>query len=166
MAAAGYVDFGGQIKGNSQDANHVEWIEVSMVSQGINRNIDPTSKPRDALTKSQVQLGGIEMQKNADESSPELVAAVCKGQVFPEVTIDLVRVSDSGNEVFYQWILENAYVSNYGVHGTSMGGIDTTETLTLNYEKIKWSYKKVDEAGKPQGSVDAGWDLGANKEHG
>ena len=163
MAVAGYINFG-SIKGNSDDANHKEWIEVAMISQDIHRNIDPTSKPKQALTKSQVQLGGINMQKNADESSPELVAAVCKGEVFPEVTIDFVRVSEGGNEVFYQWVLTNAYVSGYSVNGSSMGGIETTENLTLNYETIKWSYKKKNADGKPAGSVDSGWNLATNAE--
>ena len=136
-----------------------------MVSQAVNRNINPSSKPKDALTKSQVQVGAIEIQKNADESSPELVGAVCEGKVFKEVTIDLVRVSPEGNEVFYQWVLENAYVSNYGMHGQGLGSIETTETLSLNYDKIKWSYKKKGEDGKAKGSVDTGWDLGANKKN-
>lgn len=158
----GYVNLG-SIKGNSQDANHKEWIEVSMISQSVNRNINATAKPREALTKSQVHLGGIQLQKNADESSPELVGAVCEGKVFPEVTIDLVRVGPEGNEVFYQWILTDAFISNYGVTGANMGSIDTSENLTLCYSTIKWSYKKKDEKGKPQGSVDAGWDVGSNK---
>lgn len=161
MSVAGYINFG-SIKGNSDDANHKEWIELSNISQGINRNIDPTSKPKQALTKSQVQLGGIELQKNADESSPELVGAVCKGEVFPEVVIDLVRVSEGGNEVFYQWTLTNAYVSSYGIIGSGMGGIETNENLTLHYETIKWSYKKKNADGKPAGDVQAGWNLATN----
>lgn len=161
-SVVGYVNLG-SIKGNSQDAKHKEWIEVSMISQAVNRNINATAKPREALTKSQVHLGGIQLQKNADESSPELVAAVCEGKVFPEVTIDLVRVSADGNEVFYQWILTDAYISSYGVTGANMGSIDTSENLTLCYSTIKWSYKKKDEKGKAQGSVDTGWDVGANK---
>lgn len=159
----GYIDFGGEIKGNSDDANHKGWIEISMVSQGVNRNINPSSKPKEALSKSQVQVGAIEIQKNADESSPELVAAVCAGKTFPKVTIDLVKVSENGNEVFYQWELEDAYIANYGMHGQGMGGIETSENLSLCYNKIKWSYKKTNEKGKPDGSVDTGWDLGANK---
>ena len=162
MDPVGYVDLG-DIKGNSQDAKHKEWIEVSMVGQNVFRNINPTSKPREALTKSQVQLGGIELQKNADESSPQLVGAVCEGRVFPEVTIDLVRVSPEGNEVFYQWVLTDAYIANYSVSGANAGSIETFENLTLCYNVIKWSYKKKDEKGKPQGSVDAGWDVGGNK---
>lgn len=158
----GYMQMG-SIKGNSQDAKHKEWIEIMLVSQSVNRNINPTSKPREALSKSQVQCGGIEVQKNADESSPELVHAVCAGTVFPEVTIDLVRVSEGGNEVFFQWVLTNAYVSNYGVNAQAMGTVETSEHLTLCYSSIKWSYKKKDEKGKPQGSVDTGWDLTGNK---
>lgn len=158
----GYIKLG-DIKGNSQDANHKEWIEVLMISQSANRNINPTSKPRDALTKSQVHIGSIDLQKNADESSPELVAAVAEGTTFKEVTIDLVRVGKNGNEVFYQWILSDAYVSNYGVNASGAGSIEALENLSLCFSTIKWSYKKKDEAGKPQGSVDKGWDLGKNK---
>ena len=71
--AMGYVKLG-DLKGNSADENHKDWIEVLSISQSVNRNINPTSKPKDALTKSQVHLGAIEIQKNADESSPEPVS--------------------------------------------------------------------------------------------
>lgn len=158
----GYIKLG-DLKGNSVDEKHKDWIEALSISQSVNRNINPTSKPKEALTKSQVHLGAIEIQKNADESSPELVAAVAEGRVFPEVTIDMVRVSDSGNEVFYQWILTHAYLSNYGMHGSGAGGIEIMENLSLCYNTIKWSFKKKDHTGKAQGSVDTGWDLGANK---
>ena len=162
MDPVGYVDLG-DIKGNSQDAKHKEWIEVLMVGQDVFRNINPTAKPREALSKSQVQLGGIELQKNADESSPELVGAVCEGRVFPEVTIDLVRVSPEGNEVFYQWVLKDAYLASYSVSGAAEGMVKTIENLTMCFNEIKWSFKKKDEKGKPQGSVDAGWSVSANK---
>jgi type VI secretion system secreted protein Hcp len=158
----GYIKLG-DIKGNSQDAKHKDWIEALSISQSVSRNINPTSKPSDALTKSQVHMGAIEIQKNADESSPELVAAVAAGKVFDKVTIDLVRVSQDGNEVFYQWIMTHAYLSNYGVHGSAAGGIETMENLSICYSTIKWSYKKKDHKGKIQGSVDAGWDIGQNK---
>ena len=159
----GYVDFGGELKGNSQDAKHKEWIEVLSVSQSVNRNINPTSKPRDALSKSQVQLGGIELQKNADETSPLLSGFVCEGHVFPEVTIDLVRVGPQGNEVFYQMVLKDAYLTNHMLGCQGMGSIETLETMTICFNEIKWSYMKKDEKGKPQGSVDAGWNVGQNK---
>lgn len=158
----GYIKLG-DIKGNAMDAKHKEWIEAITITHAVNRNINATAKPREALTKSQVVLGGIEIQKNADESSPELVAAVCEGRVFPEVFVDLVRVSPNGNEVFYQWVLTDAYVSEYGVHSHSLGSIETSENLTINFSTIRWSFKKKDEKGKAQGSVDTGWDVGANK---
>ena len=161
-AVMGYIKLG-DIKGNSMDAKHQNWIEALSISQSVNRNINPTSKPADALTKSQAHLGAIEVQKNADESSPELVGAVAEGKVFEKVTIDLVRVSDGGNEVFYQWNLTDAYLSNYGVHGASAGTIEVMETLSICYSTIKWSYKKKDNKGKAQGSVDAGWDVTQNK---
>ena len=159
----GYLDFGGEIKGNSADANHKDWIEVQMISQSVNRNINPSSKPKEALSKSQVQVGAIQIQKNADESSPELVGAVCEGKTFSKVNIDLVRVTDGGNEAFYTWELEDVYISSYSMSGHGAGSVETSESLTLCYNAIKWSYAKKDEAGKAAGSTEAGWDLGANK---
>lgn len=158
----GYIKIG-DIKGNSMDAKHKDWIEALSISQSVNRNINPTSKPADALTKSQVHLGAIEINKNADESSPELIGAVAQGKVFPTVTVDLVRVTEAGNEVFYQWTLTDAYISGYSFHGASAGQIDTSEHFELCYSTIKWSYKKKDNKGKAQGSVDTGWDVTANK---
>lgn len=158
----GYLDFGGQIKGNSSDAKHPDWIEIYSVFQAVNRNVDPIIKPADALSKSLMQVGGIEVGKNADESSPVLIAAFCEGKCFPKVTIDLVRTGKKGTERFYQVALTNAYLSNYGfdVKGSQ---ITTEETLTFFYSQIKWSYSKVDRAGKPSGTVEAGWDLNRNE---
>lgn len=164
-SVVGYMDFGGAIKGNSDDAKHKEWIELMSVRQNVNRNIDPTSKPKDALSKSQVQVGGIALQKNADESSPELIAAVCEGKVFPEVSIDLVKVTDGGNEAFYTITLTNAYVFAYDVSGMAHGSISTTENLTLNYDTIKWSYKKTGADGKAAGAVETGWNLATNSKN-
>ena len=158
----GYIQLG-DIKGNSMDAKHKDWIEALSISQSVNRNINPTSKPSEALTKSQVHMGAIDVQKNADESSPLLVAAVAGGKVFKKVTIDLVRVSEKGNEVFYQWILTDAYLSNYGLHGSSAGSIETMENISICYSTIQWSYTKKNAKGDPTGSVDAGWDVNSNK---
>ena len=160
----GYLDFGGEIQGNSVDAQHQGWIELLSVGQSVQRNIDPSAKPKDALSKSLVQVGAIELQKNADESSPVLAGAVCCGQTFPSVAIEMVRVSGDGNELFYRWELEDAYLSSYAMHGQSfVGMIETTESLTLCYNTIKWSYQKKDQKGKSAGASEAGWDLGANK---
>ena len=159
----GYIDFDGKIKGNSQDENHKEWIEVSMVSQGVNRNINPSSKPDKALSTSQVQVGAITIQKNADQSSPELVSAVCEGKTFGKVTIDLVKVSPNGNEVFYQWELKDAYIASYDMHGAGHGGIEVNETISICYSTIKWSYKPTGADGSAGTPVDTGWDLIANK---
>ena len=160
----GYVNFDNNaIKGNSADAKHKDWVEILSITQQLQRNINPTSKPKDALSKSQVQVGSLDMVKNADESSPELIAAACEGRVFSTVVVDLVRVSSGGNEVFYQIELEDAYITYYTFSGQGAGSIETLDQFSMCFNKINWSYKKKDEKGNPQGSVDTGWDLGANK---
>lgn len=109
-SAVGYLDSGGEIKGSSGHFLYKEWIELISLHQNVSRNIDPTVMPRDALSKSQVQVGGIELQKNEDESSPELFAVFSEGRVFPKVTIELTKVTDGGDYPFYYISLTNAYV--------------------------------------------------------
>ena len=158
----GYIKIG-NIKGMATDENHKDWIELTMVSQSINRNINPTSSPLEALSTSQVQVGAIEIQKKADVSSPDLVAANCSGDTFPEVTIDLVKTTDKGREVYYQWILTDAYISSYSIHSAGMGTIESTETISICFDQVKWSYKKSDEKGKQQAPAETGWHVGNNK---
>lgn len=159
----GYLKIG-NIKGMATDDKHKDWIELTMVSQSINRNINPTSKPIDALTQSQVQVGAIDIQKKADVSTVELVSATCSGDVFDEVTIDLVKEGKNGREVYYQWVLTNAYISSYMVHSAGAGTIESTENLSLCFEKVKWSYKKSDAKSKQQAPSEAGWDVAKNKQ--
>lgn len=159
----GYVKIG-NIVGMGDDANHKDWIELTMVHQQISRNINPTSKPIEALSTSQVQVGAIEVQKKADVSSPDLVSANCGGEVFPEVTIHLVKETPEGRAVYYEWILTNAYLSSYGLHSSGMGNIESTETLSICFEKIKWSYKKSAADGTQQAPSEAGWDVSKNKQ--
>jgi len=158
----GYIKIG-DIKGESKDEKHKEWIELTMVNQALGRHIDPATKGYKALN-TQVQIGGIDIQKIADASSPDLIAAGCAGKVFDEVKIDFVMQAKDGHDAFYEITLSDAFVSNYSLHGVNSGSVEMTETLTLNFKTIKWSYKMVDSKGKQQAPKEAGWDIEANKQ--
>ncbi|MBX3421526.1 MAG: type VI secretion system tube protein Hcp [Pirellulaceae bacterium] len=150
---AGYLKIG-DIKGESTDAKHKEWIDLESMSQGLSR---PTGGTNTSRNKGSVQCGDVVCTKRLDASTPKLIQAVCDGTNFKEVLIDVCSSQGAGGRVpFFQWKLKNVRVSNYNLNG-SANDSDLYETLSLNYEAIDWIYDKMGKDGKSQGKVDATW---------
>ncbi len=158
----GYVKIG-DIEGMATQEGHDKWIPIDGLFHGANRNIsDGSNDPTKDLKNSRVQIGGIQFTKDVDSSSPKLLEAVCNGTVFDKVTFHMMRNSSGGGaEMFYEYILTNAFIKSYDVNSQSMAGgtVSQNENLSLGFAKIKWSYKVIDDKGNVKGSVDAGWDL-------
>lgn len=158
---SGFIKIDG-IDGEARDKNHENWIKIVSVGQHLSR---PVQVGDGNTLKGSVTCGDIAVVKEVDMSTPALLGAVCKGTKFPEITIDLTTDVGQGERVTYmQWHLENAYVSDYSISGSADGGSPPTESLSLSYEKIKWTYTPVDKDGEPGGAIPQTWDVGAGKE--
>ena len=159
---AGYLQIG-DIKGEAQDKNHKEWINLLSVSQGVSR---PMAAGASGSTRQRASatLGDIVCVKEMDSSSAKLIQAVCDGKNFETVKIDLVTsTGDDSRKPYFCWELKNVRVTQYDVSGATQGGAVPTESISLNYEQIKWTYDKMGKDGKSQGKVDAGWDVEEGK---
>lgn len=149
---AGYLKIG-DIKGESQDKDHKEWIDIMSISQTVVRPVNMGS----ARDSGSVQVGELAIAKACDKSSPKLMEAVCKGTSFKEVQIDICASIGENNRVpVYQWKLKNARVSSYS-YGGSSDSSSMTESLSLVFEEIEWTYDQIDKEGKSKGKVDASW---------
>ncbi len=153
---AGYLKIG-DIKGESVDAAHKEWINLTSISQSLTRpmasGISGSTRQRASVT-----CGDVIVTKEMDSSTPKLIAAVCDGEDFKEVLIDVCTSTGGKQRVpYFQWKLKNVRVSSYNVSGQSDDGGVFHETLSLNYEEISWTYDKMGKDGKSQGKVDATW---------
>lgn len=153
---AGYLKIG-DIKGESTDASHKDWINLISISQGLTR---PMASGISGATRQRasVSCGDVVCTKEMDASTPKLIQAVCDGENFPEVLID-VCTSTGGKEriPYFQWKLKEVRVSQYDVSGQAEEGGIFHETISLNYEEIEWTYDKMGKDGKSQGKVDASW---------
>jgi len=155
---AGYLKIG-DIKGESTDDGHKDWINVQSISQSLSRpmasGISGSTRQRSSVT-----CGDVIVTKEMDASTPKLIAAVCDGTNFKEVLIDVTTSTGAAKRVpYYQWKLEQVIVSSYDVSGTGNDGGQFYETLSLNYEKIAWTYDKMGKDGKSQGKIDATWSV-------
>jgi len=143
---AAYLKYG-EIKGESLAEGHKGsdgWIEVGSVQWGCGRAISTpvgTSSKREASSPS---ISEITLTKLMDSTSAKLAKEGLVGKAV-EATIELVETGESKLETYLTLTLTNAMISGYSF---SSGGGRPSESLTLNFTKIEYTYQGYDDKGK------------------
>jgi type VI secretion system secreted protein Hcp len=158
----GYIQFDG-IKGEAQDSGHKDWVKVLTVSQIITRPVASTAGS--LRSHERATVGDVVIVKEVDKSSPPLYEHACDGKHIAKVVIELTTSVGAGKDAtFLKYTLENVIISSVSMNGSGgAGGHRPSESVSLNFQKIKWEYTPYDKAGKAQGNVPGGWDVMENK---
>lgn len=160
---AGYMKIDG-IEGESTDSGHDKWINLLNLSQGVSRPMKAGAADN-TRSRASADVGDVVIVKEMDASTPKLIQALCDGKNFKEITIDLCTQTGQGKRVaYYQVKLTDVYITSYDVSGGATDGSVPTESLSMNFAKIEWTYDKLDKQGKSQGKVPAQWDVGKGAE--
>ena len=122
------------IEGESQDSKHKEWIEVLSFGQGVSMPIQGSGPSR---TTGDSKHKDISVTKWIDKATPNLMLSSCNGRVFPKVEIDWVSSSD-GNTNYMKYTLKDVIVTSVQTDGDT--GERPSESLTLNYTEVEWTY--------------------------
>ncbi|HEV3232142.1 MAG TPA: type VI secretion system tube protein Hcp, partial [Candidatus Dormibacteraeota bacterium] len=131
------------LRGDASDAAHPGAIELTSVG------------PADMLPpKLGGSFGPIHVGKGADRATAALFEAAASGRRFRCGLIFLSRTAGYDNVVY---ALSDVTVADFTQGAAEPGA--ATETLTLTYRVIAWSYQPLGPDGSPQGpAVRAGWD--------
>jgi len=150
------------IPGESSDAKHSEWIEITSFDHSMDQPASATASSAGGATAERVNHGTFNFTHLLDKASPKLYEACCTGKHIKEVTLELCR--SGGDKVKYMEIkLEQVLVSSVAPTGSAAAEFPS-EAVKLSYGIIKWTYtqqKRADGAGG--GNVNSGWDLTKNK---
>lgn len=149
------------IKGESQEDQHKDWIEVLSYNHRVDQPTSSTRSSSGGGTTGASQHGDVTITKFVDMASPKLHDAVSTGKHFKKAVLDFCRQS-GGSKVKYLTItLEEVVISSVASDGASKGQNELpVETVALNYGTIEWVYtqqKRPDGAGG--GNVTAKYDL-------
>lgn len=147
------------IEGESTDANHPKTIEIESWSFGETQPVTTSSGGGGGAGKVSFQDLHL-VTKTVDKSSPKLFLAGASGEHIKDATL-FVRKAGSSSD-YLQIKLTDVLVSSYQTGGSGSGDIPT-ESFSLNFAKIQYSYTGTDADGKLLPAIDAGWDLLANK---
>jgi len=166
--AAGYLKLG-DIKGESTDAKHKDWILIQSVSQSITRASAGGGRATGA-TRALSSLPGSQGGKAFDEiifhvrkDSGEahldylkitMAKALQANRVLPRATVEFVN--DETGAVYYRAVLSNVSVArSLAGRGARSSGVPAEE-FALNYEEIKVTYDSA-QASKKGGNVEVEW---------
>ncbi len=164
MASGVYMEFP-NIKGESKDDAHKDWIKLASVNFNVSvgASMDPSETSSRVMGHS--SFGPIGITKTVDISTPKLMFAVMGGTALKageEVTIEFMQQTgaDSPPFCYLKYILDECLIDSYSISSDEQGG--SYENLTLTYTKIKVEYKPEKDAGAG-GTLPIGWDLRTHK---
>jgi type VI secretion system secreted protein Hcp len=155
-----FVNFG-DIKGESTDKDHKDWIEMA----GYEHEIAHPQQSAAARSASAPHLSEFKILKRVDAASPKLYEACCKGTHIPEVTIELCKAGMERPVKYLEIKLKEVLIS--GVNTISDANAQPqfpSEAISLTYGAIEWTYTKQKPDGTAAGNVAAKWNLSKGAE--
>lgn len=138
MAIDVYLHIDG-IKGESTDAAHQGWIEVTSAHLGVNQPRSATASTAGGHTAERCEHRSIAITKLADLSSPILMQTCSAGRTIPRAKLEFMRADGQGERVkYYEVELENVLIGsvNQTVHEEDV----LHESLALKFSKVRWKY--------------------------
>ena len=152
MAFDAFVNFG-DIKGESTDKDHKDWVQITSYRQSVNRT------PLVAATKSGPAFSEFTITKLLDAATPKLFEACCKGTHLKEVVIELVRAG--GDPVKYMEVkLADVVITSVADDAESTGTAQhPSESIHMTFGAIEWTYTKQKPDGTAAGNVVAKWNV-------
>ena len=143
------------ISGEVKDTGFENAIEILAYSWGASQSGSVVG-PGSGVGKANLQ--DVSLTKFYDTSTPPLLLALFKGTHLPKATLTLVRTVNGAPDKFLTIVLTELIVTSVSTGGSIGQAADTlTENITLNFAKIKITYKAAD------GTVsEVSWDAATN----
>ncbi len=146
------------VKGESSDSVHKDEIDVLAWNWGMNQSGSMHAGKGGGSGK--VSVHNMTITHYVDKSAPALMQYCCSGKHFKEAKL-VVRKA-GGSPLEYLTIhLQEVMISEVSTGG-SQGEDRLTENVTLNFAKVKVTYKSQKADGTPDAPVDMAWNIREN----
>ncbi|MEJ2670375.1 MAG: type VI secretion system tube protein Hcp [Gammaproteobacteria bacterium] len=150
------------IKGESSDSGHQGWMDVESVTWGIGRSINSSTSTQGDRESSNAVISDLHITRYMDKATPKLFIESCCG-TGKEVKINLTKTGKGGGaDVFMEYTLKNALISNYSVSASSQDTNRPSETLTISFVDVEVKYTPYDEDGNAEAAIAVGFDTASN----
>ncbi len=146
------------VKGESSDSVHKDEIDVLAWNWGMNQSGSMHAGKGGGSGK--VSVHDLSITHYIDKSAPALMQYCCSGKHLKEAKL-VVRKA-GGTPLEYLTIhLQEVLITSISPGGSS-GEDKLTESFTLNFAKVKFTYKSQKADGTPDAPVDMAWNVREN----
>ena len=149
----------GDLKAESRDDKHKEWIDVLSWSWGMSQS--GTMHMGGGGGSGKVTVQDISFVKPLDKSSTDLMMACCNGKHFKEATLVCRKAGEKPLE-YLKIKMEDVIITSLSTGGSS-GESQLTENVTLNFAKVNIDYVEQKHDGSEGAKPQMKWDIEANK---
>lgn len=161
MAIDAYLQIEG-VKGESADAAHQGWIEITSVHWGLTQPRSTSVSTAGGHTSGHCEHRTLTFSKLVDLSSPMLMQHCSMGKTIPKAKLEFMRADGQGKPVKYYLVeLENVMLSH--MDQVMRGGDLLHDEVGLCFSKVKWTYTQQKPSGGTGGCTSGNWDLVSKK---
>lgn len=141
MSANMFMEITGPtVAGETSDSKHTDQIQVLSWSHSFNQPTSPTRSSAGGGTVEQANHSDFSFTKYTDSSTDDLLKLCWQGNQIEKCTFYAYRADGDNEPVLYLLIeMEMVIVSNVSIGGAT--GDMPTETISLNYGKVTYTYK-------------------------
>ena len=105
-------------------------------------------------------VSNLTIMKVTDKTSPLLFDDCASGNILTKATLLYDKPMGDSQEDYFKVELEDVLITSWQVSGSAENPV---ESVSLAFEKVKVCYNPEDDAGKLQGFIEKGFDLGTLK---
>lgn len=148
----------GDIKGEARDKTYKDWIDVLSWSWGMTQS--GTMAMGGGGGSGKVNVQDLTATKYVDTSSTNLMLKCMNGKHYPEAKL-IVRKAGENPVEYMKITMTDVLISS--VQSGGSGSEDrVTETVSLNFAKVKVEYTPQEATGAPAATMQMEWDIEQN----
>lgn len=137
-AQKGFIKIG-DIKGESTERNHKDWIDIESFNQSIQKQIATATGT--ARRRAAPIFTNVVFTKRLDRATPKLMESCAIGKQYPKVEMEMTADNERGqNQIFYKVTLENVIISGVNSSATCTPNCEVMEEVALSFTKISWEH--------------------------
>lgn len=152
QAASVYFLKIGDVKGESTDTRHKDWIDVDTFYWGISSS---DSIGTGGGTRGRAIGTPLSWTQGLDSSAPALFVAVGSGRLYPTATLEVQRTG-SDPAVYFQMLFEDVSIASLSING-AVGTPGAAGSLV--YSKLTMTYRPQNSNGSLGAPIVGGWDF-------
>ena len=156
-SAALFLNFDG-INGDSQDAQHTDWINILTVNWNI--SVAKTIDDGSGKTAPEPVFSDINWTQEQDSSFPSLFDNISNGTLIKSAEVDFTTPGGKGDRVYFQLEFEDVQLTNLSLSADGLA--PPLISGAFSFGKVVVTYLPQDETGKELPPLSAVYDLVKN----